>query len=94
MKSDHRSNYKVKLFCKNIVVIEEEFFSDMNLTDGATFAKTLIKRAKSIINQKSISHVTQSNVYAKFQYTMVGTHRLFRYCTINMMVSFFSKEMC
>ena len=51
-KSDHTSNYKIKLFCENIVVIGEEQFSDKNLTDGAKFLPALIKRAKSIINQK------------------------------------------
>ena len=32
------------------MVIEEEWFSDMNLTDGATFPTALIKREKSIFN--------------------------------------------
>ena len=37
-ESDHTSNDIVKLFCENVVVIEEEWFSVMNLTDGATFS--------------------------------------------------------
>ena len=52
-KSDHTSNDKVKLFCGNIVVIEEEWFSGMNLTDVSTFPTTLIKWAKSRINQNN-----------------------------------------
>ena len=34
------------------MVIEEEWFDDMNLTDGATFPTALIKRAKSRFNKK------------------------------------------
>ena len=48
----HTSNDKVKLFCENIVVIEEELFDDTNLTDGATFKTALIKREKSRFNIK------------------------------------------
>ena len=51
-KSDHTSDHKVQLFSKNIVVIEEEWFADTNLTDGAIFPMSLIKRAKSRFNQK------------------------------------------
>ena len=35
-----------------MVAIEEEWFDDMNLTDGATFLTALIKHAKSRFNQK------------------------------------------
>ena len=49
-KSDHSSDNKNKIFCKTIVVIEEEWFDGMNLTYGATFLMSLIKRAKSRIN--------------------------------------------
>ena len=66
-KSDHTSDHNVQLFSKNIVVIEEEWFADTNLTDGAIFPTALIKRAKSRINQKLIFHVTQSDAYAKLQ---------------------------
>ena len=38
-KLDHSSNDKVKLFHGSIVFIEEEWFADMNLTDGSTFIK-------------------------------------------------------
>ena len=48
----HSSKNEVKLFRENIVVIEEEWFIDMKLTDGATFPTALIKRAKLIFNQK------------------------------------------
>ena len=51
-QSDHTSNGKVKTVHKIIVVIEEEWFDDMNLTDGATFTMDLIKRAKNMVNQK------------------------------------------
>ena len=61
-ESDHTSNNKVKLFRENIVVIEEEWFSDMNLTDDLTFLKVLIKHAKYIINQK-IPCDTQQNIH-------------------------------
>ena len=40
--SDHKSNDKVKFFCENIVVLEEEWFDYMNLTDGVTFPTALI----------------------------------------------------
>ena len=43
IKSNHSSNNKVILFCENIVVIEEEWFDDMNLTDDETFPIDLIK---------------------------------------------------
>ena len=64
-KQHHSSNDKSKLFCKNIVVIEGEFVDDMNLTDGAIFPMAMIKRAKSILNQKIPPHVTKTNGYAK-----------------------------
>ena len=51
MKSDHTSENKVKLFRENIVVIEEELISEMNLTHGATFSTALIKREKSRISK-------------------------------------------
>ena len=34
------------------MVIEEEWFSDISLTNDATFPEALIKRANSIFNQK------------------------------------------
>ena len=34
------------------MVIEEEWFDDMNLTDGETFPTTLIKFTKTRVNQK------------------------------------------
>ena len=51
-KLEHTSKNKVKSFHENIVVIEEEWFADINLTDGETFPKALIKRAKYRFNQK------------------------------------------
>ena len=51
-KSDHSSNNKVELSWKNIVVVEEEWFADMDLTDGATFPMALTKQSKSRSNQK------------------------------------------
>ena len=53
-KSDHSSDNKVKSFRENILVIKEEWFSDMYLINGATFTMALIKRAKSRINQNYI----------------------------------------
>ena len=52
-KSDHQSNNKVRFFRENIVVIEEEWFADTNLTDGATSLKALIKCEKLRFNQKT-----------------------------------------
>ena len=66
-KSDYTSNDKVKSFLENIMVIEEEWFSDMNLAGASTFPKVLIKRAKSIINLNIIFHVKQSDTYARLQ---------------------------
>ena len=43
---DHTSNNKVKLFCENIVLSEEEYFDDTSLTDGATYLTALIKISK------------------------------------------------
>ena len=37
-KSYHISNIRVQLFCKNIVVIQEEWFADINLTVAANFS--------------------------------------------------------
>ena len=34
------------------MVIEEEWFEDINLTDGSTFTMTLIKREKYRLNQE------------------------------------------
>ena len=45
-KSNHTSNDKAKLFRKSIVVIEEEWFDDTNLTNSATFPTDLIKCEK------------------------------------------------
>ena len=66
IKSDHTSNNKLKWFCENIVVIEEEWFAYITLTDGATFLVALIKFAKSKIKNKKL-HVTQSDAYTKLQ---------------------------
>ena len=66
-KSDHSSDNKVKLFRENILVIEEEWFSDMNLTHGTNFPMALIKREKSIFNQKISFHMIQSDAYKKLQ---------------------------
>ena len=46
-QSDHTSNDKVQIFRESVVVIEEELFDDVNLTDGTTFLAALIKRAKT-----------------------------------------------
>ena len=40
------------LFYDKTVVIEEEWFSDRDLTDGANFPQALIKRAKYRFNKK------------------------------------------
>ena len=71
------------------MIIKEKWFDDMNLNDGATFLIALIKRAKYRFNQNNNFHVAQTDAYAKFQLTMVGTHRFSRCCVKNMMVHFF-----
>ena len=40
------------MFCKIILVIEEELFDDINLTYSSTFPMSQIKRAKTRVNQK------------------------------------------
>ena len=40
------------MFHESVVVIEEEWFSGMNLTDGAKILTVLIKPAKTRVNQK------------------------------------------
>ena len=52
IKKDNSPNNKFKLFCDNIVIIEEEWFSDMNLTVIETFPLALIKRVKLKFNEK------------------------------------------
>ena len=51
-KSDHTFDDKVKLFCENILVINEDWSDDMNITDDAAFLAALIKCTKSRFNQK------------------------------------------
>ena len=51
-QSDNTSNDRVLKTRKTVVIIEEDWFGDMKLTDGATFPTALIKRAKLIFNQK------------------------------------------
>ena len=46
-QSDQASNNKVKLLRENMLAIEEEWFSGMYLTDGATFPTDLVKCTKS-----------------------------------------------
>ena len=62
-KSDHTFNDKVGLFRENIVVIEEEWFSGMNLAYGETFPMALIKREKSIINKKTNPRDTKWHIW-------------------------------
>ena len=66
-QSDHKSNNQVKIFTENIVVKEEEWFADMNLTDGATFPMALIKHENQESTKKIIFHLTQSNTDVKLQ---------------------------
>ena len=46
------SSNKDIYFCESVVVIEEEWFYGMNLTDGATLPTPLIKRAKTRVKNK------------------------------------------
>ena len=43
---DHTSNDKVDFFRESFVIIEEYWYDENNLTDGATFLTALIKCAK------------------------------------------------
>ena len=58
-KSYHSSDDKVKSFRENIMVVGEEFFSDMNFTDGEVFLKVFIKRKKIQIQLKNLSGTKQ-----------------------------------
>ena len=51
-QSENTSNDKVKYFCETVVVLEEEWFDDITLTESATFPVALIKREKTRVNQK------------------------------------------
>ena len=91
-KSDHSSKNKVKLFHEKIVIIEEERFADINLTDGTTFLTDLIKFEKSIFNQ-NISFPRDTNQHMhEISIKMAGTHWLSIYYENNWMIHFFSKE--
>ena len=50
-----------------VVIKEEEWFGDMNLTDNATFLTTPIKRAKTRVNKKLKIHITKSDAYRTLQ---------------------------
>ena len=53
IKAENLPNKKDKYFHKNIVVIEKEWCSDVNETDGATFLLALIKLSKNRINKET-----------------------------------------
>ena len=44
------------------MIIEEEWFDDMNLTDGATFPQALIKRAKNRFNKNIFLRDTKQHI--------------------------------
>ena len=45
------------------MVVKEEWFDEMNVTDGVAFPKTLIKRAKTRVNQKiKYPHITKRHM--------------------------------
>ena len=71
------------------MVIEEEWFADMNLTYGATFPTDLIKRAKTILNQRIKFPRDIKRRIREIAIKLVGTHRFSRYCVRNMMRIFF-----
>ena len=66
-RSDNSPKNKVKTFHENLVVVEEEWFSGISLTGGATFPTAPTKSEKLRLNQKLISHVTQSDAYIQLQ---------------------------
>ena len=66
-KSIQPTKTKYESFCENILVIEEAWFSAVNLTDSVTFPPELIKCVKLIFDKNVIFHVTQSNTFSLFQ---------------------------
>ena len=44
------------------MVIDEEWFDDMNLTSDATFPPSLIKRAKTRVNLKKLRRDTKQRI--------------------------------
>ena len=93
-QSDNTPNDKVDFFRKTVVVIEEELFDAMNLTDVTTFPTALIKYAKTIFNiiikfpcdtRRHIGNILIKN-------GCVGTQILSRYCVRNVAESLFYKS--
>ena len=63
-KTDDTSNYKVKLLRESIVVIEEDWFSNNDITDSATFPTDLIKSAKYRFNKKiNVPYETKQRIW-------------------------------
>ena len=62
-RSDNSPKNKVKTFHENLVVVEEEWFSEMNLTDSDTSPPDLIKREQLRFNQKNNLHLKQSYTF-------------------------------
>ena len=78
----------MKLSFENIVVVVmEEWFSEMNSTDSDIFPKTLVNRKRTKLF-KNIIYVKQSNTFSLLQLKMAVTCRLFRCCVKNSMVNF------
>ena len=63
LKNNQTTHPTIKLIFHEIcVVIEEEWFDDMNLTSGATFPESLIKRAKTRINKNNFPRDTEQRI--------------------------------
>ena len=92
-KSDHTSNNKVKLFCESLVFIEEEWFDDTHLTNGATFLTALIKRAKYRFNHE-ITLPCETKLCILEMASNNGKKKVSIYCVRNKMDDFVLNEIC
>ena len=61
-KTENLLNKKYQSFCDKIVVIEEEWFYDMNWTFVDTLPPTLMKYEKLIINKINFPHKTKWHI--------------------------------
>ena len=76
------------------MVIEEEWFYDINLTGGSTFPPALIKCAKFRFNKQKYFPRDTNQRIRKIVIKMVGTHGLSIYFIRNVMVNFISNKIC
>ena len=73
-RKPEKQQKKDKYFRENIVVIEEEWFSDTNLIGSATFTPDLIKHSILRFIKKIYFYATQKDTYTQLKYKNFGTH--------------------